>query len=74
MGCLIAGPLANKYGRKLCIQIWYLIFCIGVIVQVAIEDSISIGIVIGQWVVDLSINGLSIPVSLYISETFLVHI
>lgn len=40
----------------------------------AIEDSISIRIVIGRWVVNLSINGLSIPVSLYIFETFLVHI
>ncbi|EKD12938.1 uncharacterized protein L3040_005796 [Drepanopeziza brunnea f. sp. 'multigermtubi'] len=69
IGCLIAGPFANKYGRKWCIPVWCVIFCIGVVVQMAVGTGDWIGIVMGRWTAGLGVGGLSVLVPLYMSET-----
>ncbi|KAL2071794.1 hypothetical protein VTL71DRAFT_13029 [Oculimacula yallundae] len=74
IGCLIAGPFANKYGRKWCIPVWCLIFCIGVVVQMAVGPGMWVGIVMGRWVAGLGVGGLSVLVPLYMSETSPVNV
>ncbi|KAG4437239.1 hypothetical protein IFR05_007293 [Cadophora sp. M221] len=74
IGCLIAGPFANKYGRKWCIPVWCLIFCVGVVVQMAVGQGMWVGIVMGRWVAGLGVGGLSVLVPLYMSETSPVNV
>ncbi|CAG8949125.1 hypothetical protein HYFRA_00004747 [Hymenoscyphus fraxineus] len=69
VGCLIAGPLANKFGRKWCIPPWCMVFCLGVVVQVAVGDGMWVGIVMGRWVAGLGVGALSVLVPLYMAET-----
>ncbi|KAH8648160.1 MFS sugar transporter-like protein [Tricladium varicosporioides] len=69
IGCLIAGPLANKYGRRACIPPWCLVFCIGVVIQMAVGDGMWVGIVMGRWVAGLGVGALSVLVPLYMAET-----
>lgn len=69
IGCLIAGPLANRFGRKWCIPPWCLIFCIGVVIQMAVQSGQWVGIVMGRWVAGLGVGALSVLVPLYMSET-----
>ncbi|CZS92153.1 hypothetical protein WAI453_000109 [Rhynchosporium graminicola] len=74
IGCLIAGPFANKYGRKWCIPVWCMIFNIGVIIQMAVGPGMWVGIVMGRWVAGLGVGGLSVLVPLYMSETSPVNV
>lgn len=69
IGCLIAGPLANKLGRKWSVPVWSLIFMIGVVIQMAVGEGQWIGIVMGRWVAGLGVGGLSVIVPLYMTET-----
>jgi SP family sugar:H+ symporter-like MFS transporter len=68
VGCLIAGPLANKFGRKWCIPVWCLIFCLGVVIQMAVGQGMWVGIVMGRWVAGLGVGALSVLVPLYMAE------
>lgn len=69
IGCLIAGPLANKFGRKPCIPGWCLVFCVGVVAQMAVGPGNWVGIAMGRWVAGLGVGALSVLVPLYMSET-----
>ena len=69
MGCLVAGPLANKFGRKPSVPFWCSIFVIGVVVQMAVGDGMWVGIVMGRWVAGLGVGGLSVLVPLYMAES-----
>ena len=68
IGCLIAGPLANRYGRKWCIPPWCLVFCIGVVIQMAVGNGQWVGIVMGRFVAGLGVGALSVLVPLYMAE------
>ncbi|KAG9238457.1 MFS sugar transporter-like protein [Amylocarpus encephaloides] len=69
IGCLIAGPLANKFGRRTCIPPWCLVFCVGVVIQMAVGDGQWVGIVMGRWVAGLGVGALSVLIPLYMAET-----
>ncbi|KAG9244846.1 MFS sugar transporter-like protein [Calycina marina] len=70
IGSLIAGPLANKFGRKWCIPPWCLVFSVGVVIQLAVGSggSMWIGIVMGRFVAGLGVGALSVLVPLYMAE------
>jgi len=69
VGCLSAGPLANKFGRRTCIPYWCLIFCIGVTIQMAVASGEWVGIVIGRLVAGFGVGALSVLVPMYMAET-----
>jgi SP family sugar:H+ symporter-like MFS transporter len=69
IGCLIAGPVSNRIGRKWSITPWCMVFCVGVIVQMAVGPGQWVGIVMGRWVAGLGVGALSVLVPLYMSET-----
>src|SRR5258706_1005409 len=48
IGALVAAPLSNKFGRRMCIPWWALIFAIGVTIQIAVDSGQWVGIVIGR--------------------------
>ncbi|KAF1955579.1 general substrate transporter [Byssothecium circinans] len=68
MGALIAAPIADKFGRKLSITFWNIIFCVGVIVQIATSNT-WYQVAIGRWVAGLGVGGLSVLTPMYQSET-----
>ncbi|RFU26942.1 hypothetical protein B7463_g9382, partial [Scytalidium lignicola] len=68
-GCLIAGPVANRIGRKTSIPPWCVIFCIGVVIQMAVGPGQWVGIVMGRYVAGLGVGALSVLVPLYMAET-----
>ncbi|KAH8820777.1 MFS sugar transporter-like protein [Xylogone sp. PMI_703] len=68
-GCLLAGPIANRIGRKTSIPPWCLIFCIGVVIQMAVDRGQWVGIVMGRYVAGLGVGALSVLVPLYMAET-----
>lgn len=68
-GCLIAGPVSNRIGRKWSIPPWCLVFCIGVTIQMSVGPGQWVGIVMGRWVAGLGVGALSVLVPLYMSET-----
>ncbi|KAF8849309.1 hypothetical protein BDZ45DRAFT_708864 [Acephala macrosclerotiorum] len=55
IGCLIAAPIANRFGRKPCVPIFCSVFIIGVVAQISVGSR--------DWV------GLSVIVPMYMSET-----
>ena len=73
MGALVAAPFANKFGRKYSISAWCVIFCVGVIVQIAANTK-WYQVVIGRTVAGLGVGALSILVPLYQSETAPSHV
>lgn len=48
---------------------WCLIFCIGVVVQMAVQDGQWVGIAMGRWVAGLGVGALSVLTPLYVSES-----
>lgn len=73
MGALFAAPFANKFGRKPSISGWCILFCIGIIIQIAASTK-WYQIVIGRWVAGLGVGALSILVPLFQSESAPSHI
>ncbi|TGO32614.1 hypothetical protein BHYA_0302g00120 [Botrytis hyacinthi] len=69
IGCLIAGPLANRFGRRTCIPPWSMLFCVGVVAQMAVGPGDWIGIAMGRWCAGLGVGGLSVLVPMYMAET-----
>jgi SP family sugar:H+ symporter-like MFS transporter len=68
LGALIAAPIADHFGRKLSIVFWTIIFCVGVIVQIATTTK-WYQIALGRWVAGLGVGGLSVLTPMYQSET-----
>ncbi|KAF2872686.1 general substrate transporter [Massariosphaeria phaeospora] len=68
LGALIAAPIADKFGRKISISIWNIVFCVGVVIQIA-TTTIWYQIAIGRWVAGLGVGGLSVLTPMYQSET-----
>lgn len=73
VGALIAAPFANRFGRKYSISAWCVIFCVGVIVQIAAEYNWK-QVVAGRIVAGLGVGALSILVPLFQSETAPSHV
>ncbi|KAF2269297.1 general substrate transporter [Lojkania enalia] len=68
LDAIIAAPIADRLGRKLSIVFWNIIFCVGVIVQIATTYT-WYQIALGRWVASLGVGGLSVLTPMYQSET-----
>jgi len=68
LGALTAAPIADAVGRKYSIVFWNMVFCVGIIVQIATETK-WYQIAIGRWVAGLGVGALSVLVPMYQSET-----
>lgn len=68
IGALCSAPIADIFGRRVCIVVWNIVFCIGVIVQITTENK-WYQIAIGRWVAGLGVGGLSVLTPMYQSET-----
>jgi len=68
IGAIGSAPIADKFGRRICIVTWCLVFCVGVIVQISTEDH-WYQVAIGRWVAGLGVGGLSVLTPMYQSET-----
>ncbi|KAI9734048.1 MAG: hexose transporter hxt1 [Claussenomyces sp. TS43310] len=74
LGCLLAAPLSNRFGRRTCIPFWCLVFAIGVTIQVSVASGQWVGIVMGRWVAGFGIGACSVLVPLYMSESAPKHV
>ncbi|KAI9727081.1 MAG: hexose transporter hxt1 [Chrysothrix sp. TS-e1954] len=68
MGAIGAAPVADRLGRKLAIVVMDVIFCVGVIVQIATTTE-WYQIAIGRWVAGLGVGALSVLTPMYQAET-----
>ncbi|KAF2013767.1 general substrate transporter [Aaosphaeria arxii CBS 175.79] len=68
IGAIVAAPIADKFGRKLSITFWNIVFCVGVIVQIATTTK-WYQMALGRWVAGLGVGGLSVLTPMYQSET-----
>lgn len=68
IGAIVSAPIADVFGRRVCIVVWNIVFCIGVIVQIATSNT-WYQIAIGRWVAGLGVGGLSVLTPMYQSET-----
>ncbi|KXS98760.1 hypothetical protein AC578_9038 [Pseudocercospora eumusae] len=67
-GALLSAPVADKFGRKICIIFWNIIFSVGVIIQIAATHK-WYQVALGRWVAGLGVGGLSVLTPMYQSET-----
>lgn len=68
VGAVVAGPVADRTGRKMSIVFWNIIFIVGVIIQITTTFS-WVQIVVGRTVAGLGVGGLSLLTPMYQSET-----
>ncbi|KAF1820323.1 general substrate transporter [Dissoconium aciculare CBS 342.82] len=68
LGALLSAPVADTFGRKICIIFWNIVFIVGMIVQIATETA-WYQIAIGRLVAGLGVGGLSVLTPMYMSET-----
>ncbi|KAK0816964.1 hexose transporter hxt5 [Friedmanniomyces endolithicus] len=68
IGAIGSAPIADIFGRRICIITWCLVFCVGVIVQISTEQH-WYQLAIGRWVAGLGVGGLSVLTPMYQSET-----
>lgn len=69
MGALIAGPVADRVGRKWSIAAWCVMLHIGLIVQISADNHKWYQIVVGRWIAGLGVGALSLLVPMYQSES-----
>ncbi|KAL3424911.1 High-affinity fructose transporter ght6-like protein 1 [Phlyctema vagabunda] len=69
MGALIAGPIADRFGRKWSICGWCLALHVGVVVQMTSEHGKWYQIVVGRWIAGLGVGSLSLLVPMYQGES-----
>lgn len=67
-GALCSAPIADRFGRKICIIFWNIIFCVGVVIQIAATDK-WYQVALGRWVAGLGVGGLSVLTPMYQSES-----
>lgn len=63
-GALLSAPVADKFGRKICIIFWNIMFCIGVIIQITATNK-WYQVALGRWVAGLGVGGLSVLTPMY---------
>ena len=68
IGAITAAPIADFFGRRIAIVTGNIIFCVGVIVQIATNNT-WYQIAIGRWVAGLGVGMLSVMTPMYQSET-----
>ncbi|KAK2745863.1 hexose transporter hxt1 [Myotisia sp. PD_48] len=74
IGALIAGPVADRIGRKWSISAWCIVLHIGLIVQMTAESPKWYQVVVGRWIAGLGVGSLSLLVPLYQGESSPRHI
>ncbi|EFR05357.1 high-affinity fructose transporter ght6 [Nannizzia gypsea CBS 118893] len=74
IGALIAGPLADRVGRKWSICFWCGVLSAGIIVQITSPEPKWYQVAIGRWVTGLGVGSLSLLVPLYQGESAPRHI
>lgn len=73
VGVLVAGPIADWMGRRLAIVTWCIVFCVGVIIQIATQNA-WVQIAIGRLVAGFGVGGLSVMTPMYQAETAYVFV
>ncbi|KAH0290152.1 general substrate transporter, partial [Aureobasidium sp. EXF-3399] len=68
LGAIIAAPIADKFGRRMCILVGNIVFWIGMIVQMSSTHH-WYQVAIGRWVAGLGVGALSVLTPMYMSET-----
>ena len=68
IGAICAAPIADAFGRRVTIVVGNIVFCVGVIVQIA-TTTIWYQIALGRWVAGLGVGMLSILTPMYQFET-----
>ncbi|PWN47377.1 general substrate transporter [Violaceomyces palustris] len=68
LGVLFNGVLADWLGRRLCVVIAVVFFCVGVIVQACTRDESYDYILAGRFVTGIGVGSLSMIVPLYNAE------
>ncbi|KAH0019679.1 general substrate transporter, partial [Aureobasidium melanogenum] len=68
LGAIIAAPIADRLGRRMCILIGNIVFWIGMIVQMTSTHH-WYQVAIGRWVAGLGVGALSVLTPMYMSET-----
>lgn len=66
LGAIIAAPIADRLGRRMCILIGNVVFWIGMIVQMSATRH-WYQIAIGRWVAGLGVGALSVLTPMYMS-------
>jgi sugar porter (SP) family MFS transporter len=74
IGALVAAPIADVIGRKWSVFWWCIIFHVGNIVQIASKNHHWYEVMMGRWVLGLSVGALSLMVPMYMAETAPYHI
>lgn len=69
IGAIVGAPIADAFGRKLAIVFWNIIFCIGVVIQMATVTTAWYQIAIGRLVAGFGVGALSVLTPMYQSET-----
>lgn len=69
MGALIAGPIADRFGRKWSISGWCVILHVGIIVQISSDAPKWYQVVVGRYIAGLGVGALSLLVPLYQGES-----
>ncbi|KAL4795926.1 general substrate transporter [Aspergillus venezuelensis] len=72
-GCLLTGPVTNKYGRKKALMLCSLIFCVGVIFETLNLHSLPI-FYIGRVICGLGIGGSATVAPIYLVEMSPSHL
>jgi MFS family permease len=66
LGAIIAAPIADKFGRRMCILVGNIMFWIGMIVQMSATHH-WYQVAIGRWVAGLGVGALSVLTPMYMS-------
>lgn len=74
IGALTAAPVADLIGRKWSIFAWCIVFHVGNIVQISATEHKWYQVMMGRWVLGLSVGSLSLLVPMYMAETAPYHI
>jgi MFS transporter, SP family, sugar:H+ symporter len=74
IGALTAAPIADIVGRKWSVFGWCIVFHVGNIVQIASPTHHWYEVMMGRWVLGLSVGALSLMVPMYMAETAPFHI
>ena len=72
IGALLSGPLSDRYGRRPMILVAASTYALGAFI-IAVSPSVSV-LIIGRFVIGLSLGALDLVIQLYLSEMAPVEI